>query len=205
MTFEMPNDYLESQVERLSKKYPSEMIFVEIGTSTGSSALRTLKGIHKSGVKRWFFTIDPYGDKPYRDQAHISISMHYDEKEFREAMFELTKHAHEKKMLYYHWRMLSSDFIKVFPQIEFWHEGKKIENPQFGFVYLDGEHTWDTVIQEFKWFYERMPSGGMIAIDDIHFLGNEEGVKKLLNDFSFKGKTEFKKIGNNYRAYFTKK
>jgi len=202
MSIDLPNEYLKLQVKKLSEKFSPDIIFIEIGTATGNSAKWILNGINESEIKRWFFTVDPYGDKPYKTSAGISNNMDYGEKSYRRAMLELNKYTYENELLYCHWRMLDSDFMKIFPEIEFWHKGGKIKNPQFGFIFLDGEHIPDVILKEFEWFYERMPSGGMIAIDDINYLDMEEGTKSLLK--GFKGKFEFQTDGSNHRAYFTK-
>lgn len=202
----MPELELEETLEKIAKdfsiKFPPELIFVEIGTSRGISAIRILKGIKKSGIKRWFFTIDPYGNKPYKQGNEVLYDTIYGEETFRETMFKLNEYAYQNNLLYYHWRMLDTDFMKYFPQVEFWHNGKKMENSQFGLVYLDGEHTKNAVLKEFEWFYQKMPSGGIIIIDDIRFLGMENGIKQLLKDF--KGEWSFQIYKYNDRGYFIK-
>jgi len=198
-----PNEYLESKIEELSKKFPPEIVFLEIGTSKGTSGIRFLTGINKSGVKRWFFSIDPYGNKPYRVTGEVRTQTNYGEEWYRKTMVMLNNYALENELLYCHWRILDTDFMEFFPKMEFWYGGKRIKDIQYGFIYLDGEHITESVLNEFRWFYERMPAGGMIVIDDINFLGMEEGVKELLKDFE--GEMEFRHQEENHRVYFTKK
>jgi len=202
----MPEIDLEETLEKLAKDYSGklspELIFVEIGTSKGISALRILKGIKESGIQRWFFTIDPYGDKPYRQGEETLYETIYGEETFRKTMFELNKYAYQNNLLYCHWRMLDSDFMRYFPEMEFWHKSQKIKNAQFGFVYLDGEHTKEIVLKEFEWFYSRMPKGGIIIIDDVRFLGMENGIEDLFKNF--KGNWSFQIYEYNDRGYFIK-
>lgn len=195
------NDYLESVVEGLCKKFDKSYSLVEIGVAQGTSAIRTMQAMKRAQAEHWFFTVDPHGDKPYRAGGSPTRSFHYDERDYRESQQKMREFANEHGLNHYHWRLRSEDFITVFPQIEFWYEGGKLEE-KFAWVFLDGEHDWEPVLKELAWFYERVPSGGVIAIDDYNLLGKEEDVRMRLE--GFEGELFFNTSDDHYRVYLTK-
>lgn len=146
-----------------SRQLPEDAIFVEVGTRMGGTALTMLEAIRDSGKRRWLFTIDPYGGKPYRMGQSVTKDMYTDEM-YGQTMAKLANASVD--MLHCHWRLTSQDFLRVFPTVGFWHEGKPVE-PKYGFVYLDGEHHSDIITMEFEGFHQDLMEGGMIVIDDI--------------------------------------
>lgn len=198
-----PNDYL---YEVLSNSLDSikDSIIVEVGTRNADSAMYIFQAIKDKGKKNWFWTIDPYGLKPYKvgEKVHI-MEMDYGEKHYREAMKKLSNFAYKENLNHCHWRLLSEDFMKIIDNIEFWYnkEKKKIE---FGFVFLDGEHYPDLVYKEFDFFYNKLVENGIIVIDDIYYLGDFDKVEETLLS-KYKGDLHFFVFENNQRVYFTKK
>ncbi len=181
-------------ISHLAKTLPEGVPFLEVGTRKGGTALITLEAIRCSGKGRWFFTVDPYGGKPYKwDEDRIWENQPYGEQFYQTAMYEISKFSMEHKLLHSHWRMTSFDFLKTYNQFDFWYAGM-IQKKQFGFVYLDGEHFVDTVVQELQGFIPYMVPGGMIVIDDVcSDFNKNDYMKKILE----KSKVE------NGKAYFT--
>lgn len=206
MISEIPgqNDFFADLIERLDEQLPKELLFVEVGTAGGQTALRAIDALGKRHSKRWYFTIDPYGDKPYviGNQTNL-LTYGYNDDAYRSTMELLKKRANEREVNHTHWHMRSQDFMKVFEQIQFWSGGDKIK-PEYGFAFLDGEHAWNPVGEELRWFYHRMPAGGVIVIDDYNLLGGDEEFIK--GEFAgLSGEWYFNTTDNHFRAYFTKK
>lgn len=59
--------------------------------------------------------------------------------------------------------------MNTYDAMEFWYDGGKLKK-QFGFVYLDGDHDIDSMINEYNWFKDRMVPHGVILIDDVHLV-----------------------------------
>jgi hypothetical protein len=171
------NDYplidMYDEVLRVSKELPEDIVFVETGTRNGDSAMVILKGILDSGKKRWLFTVDPYGDKPYGIGSIVSSTYGYDEQHYRNAMMSLSKYAWDNDLLHYHYRMLSQEFHLISEQTEFWHKANKVQH-KYGFVYLDGEHTFNAITKELEFFLPRLVKGGVVIVDDISFITEDE-------------------------------
>lgn len=151
-----------------SRRLSSEYLFLETGTRGGGSALAILQAIKDSGVNRWLFTVDPYGEKPYKVGKEVTSTLHYGEDLYREAMKALADFAYDNKLLHSHFRMKSLDWMRMFDYSEFWFEEKPIKK-SFGFAYLDGDHDSGTVRSEYNWLSKRTPEVS-IVVDDAHYL-----------------------------------
>lgn len=183
------------------KRLP-DLPVVEIGTDGGTTAIWAMRALKENNDKRWFFTIDPYGDKPYKAGDSLGgKEMNYNDKHYMDVIPTLYRYAKESSLNYLHWKLLSLDWMKIFPQVAFWSDGSVIK-PQFAFAFLDGDHNWDPVAEEFLWFYERMPSGGVICIDDFNLLNGENEVRLRFRGLS--GEWFFNYDDAHYRCYFTK-
>jgi len=189
-------DGIEYFIERVKDcairlKNQPEAIFCEVGNYRGGSALAMLEVIKETNPDRWLFTVDPYGARPFVCGDEL-IDSDYNEDIYRDAKKLLSDYAYENKLNHYHWRLESDDFMKVLPDIYFWHN-KSVIDPIFGCVYIDGEHTPDQVKREIEFFYNRMPSGGLIILDDSPYVESEFTKKKLTNSFV-----------DNFRTYYVK-
>jgi len=166
--------YFRERALEISKKIDKDYIFCEIGTRAGDSGIQLLDAIKESNKKRWLFTVDPYGDRPYRATTDMDARgryFDYNEQCYRNGMMTLSTYAFNNDLLHYHWRMTSDEFMHSIHEenihaIEFWYDKKKIDY-KFGLVFLDGEHYEDIVLNEFEWFKDRLIDGGLIIIDDI--------------------------------------
>lgn len=167
-----------SLVGSLAARIPADLLFLEIGTRAGDSAKRVLNAIANSGVGRWFFTVDPYGMRPYPMGAHVCV-LDYDDVMYRRTMRNLYALADDLGVNYCHWRMTSVDFLHnvLDRQIEFWSGGASFQQSgvragsfQIGFAYLDGEHVPETVLEELRWVLPRLAPGGVILVDDVQML-----------------------------------
>lgn len=193
--------YKDKVAETIQKFDPSHLV-VEIGTDSGTTAHYALQALKEANDKRWFFTIDPYGDKPYKAGMDVQGSnMGYNDKHYMSAVSGLYQYANENELNYLHWKLLSTDWMKIYPEIAFWSDGT-ILKPKFALAYLDGDHNWDPVFDEFVWFYNHMPSGGVIVIDDFNLLEGENEVRRRLKHYE--GMWYFNYDDKHHRAYFTK-
>lgn len=159
---------LLSKVEELAASLPEDYCFLEIGTNSGETSRDIIQRL--AGSKRWLFSVDPYGSKPYLlDGGYLPGDQTlYNEDTYKTAMKMMADDAVEYNVNWAFYRMLSLDFFKLLPKIEFWSEGK-IMKPKFGFVFLDGAHEMDTVRKEVEWCKKNMDRG-LIVVDDWHYV-----------------------------------
>ena len=175
-----------------SKKLPEDRIFMEIGCWKGGTSMAIMQAIKDSGKDRWMFSVDPYGTLPFKLGTKIQKEAIYDEAIYIDAMVNMYGYAKKLGVNYYHWRLLSDDFMMVLPNIQFWYKGEQIE-PKFGFVYIDGAHNGQQVTREVNWIKERMDKG-MIVMDDVPYIIQDS--TPTLNDIINKS------YQDNFRAYY---
>lgn len=196
-------EYFYSKVLETIKKFDDVYAVVEIGTDRGTTAFLAMKAIADAISKKWFFTIDPYGNKPYlAGDTTYNSQMGYNDNAYRITQSELKAVAQHDDVNHVHWKLTSSDFMKIIDQVCFWSNGTCYQDIKYCFVYLDGDHHWSVVGKEFEWFYKKMPSGGVISIDDYNLLGGEEEVRRWLGTYD--GKWFFNQDDGHCRCYFTK-
>lgn len=157
-------DFLYEKVLEKAKSLPENAPFVEIGTRRGGSALIFLTAIKNSGIQRPLYTIDPYGNKPYKLSDATIFRVAIDDY-YKDAMKLLSIYCSMHNLFWTHFRITSFDFMKIYEQINIWWDERALKE-LFGFVYLDGEHNEDTVAKELEWFQPRMHKDGLIVIDD---------------------------------------
>lgn len=153
-----------------SKQLPEDYIFMEIGCWKGGSTMALMQAVKDSGKDRWVWSVDPYGSKPFKLGDGIQEEADYNEDIYRAAMVNFTSFAQELGVKHYHWRLESDDFMKVSEQVNFWDKGQLIK-PQFGFVYIDGDHDGEVVAREMLWLKDRMPANkSMMVLDDTPYI-----------------------------------
>ena len=160
-------EYFYNSVFEVAKNTSPDALFLEIGTRAGGTALLALNAILDSNIQRYLITVDPYGQKPYfaGEQAMGGI---YGEDYSRVAMYEIAKFCNDYNLNHSHFRLESNDFMNMFESVKFWCNGK-INPVQFGYVYLDGEHTEEAMFTELSWFLPKMVKNGLIVIDDVSY------------------------------------
>lgn len=153
-----------------SKQLPEDYIFMEIGCWKGGSTMALMQAVKDSGKDRWVWSVDPYGSKPFKLGDSIQEEADYNEEIYRAAMVNFTSFAQELGIKHYHWRLESDDFMKVSEQVNFWDKSQLIK-PQFGFVYIDGDHDGEVVAREMLWLKDRMPANkSMMVLDDTPYI-----------------------------------
>lgn len=156
------------EVRRLADEIPPDHLFLEVGTRMGGSAIAWMHAITRSKhPSRWLWTCDPYGDKKYMGWDNLA----YNEEKYRAAMQVLACEASMHEARWYHWRMTSKDFLAL------WQDGRMTwfadrvatQRPRFGFVYLDGDHLPDVVLEEVRLVWPWLHPQGVIVVDDETF------------------------------------
>lgn len=179
-----------------AKHLPDSTPFVEVGTRSGGTTLLFLHAIANSGKPRLMFSIDPYGFKPFM-QGNRTLYDLYGEHYWKIAAKHIANMCADSNLIYYsHWKITSLDFIKIYDQIEIWHNGEVFRD-KFGFVYLDGDHCESTISQELAWFSPRLHQFGSIIVDDSeHILySNDKTIQAYINNsFQRENRIFFPKI-----------
>lgn len=75
---------------------------------------------------------------------------------------------------------------------------KEFEDNHFDWIYIDGNHLYDSVKTDLKLSYPKVKKNGYITGDDYHSFGWwKGGVTKAVNEFKTEGLVKLIKIKNN--------
>jgi len=184
-------DDLYKVAEEACTEGPEQAFAVEVGTRAGGSALTILDAIREADKNQWLITVDPYGNKPYLSVNSVLKDM-YPDNFYREAMKHLSNYCEEFGTNWTHYKMKSLEWIKHWPNIEFWADEKILE-PKIFFLHLDGDHTTSVVKQEIEDFWPYLTDNAVICIDDADQIEVDKVCEDLIH-----------KVENN-RVWLSKK
>lgn len=118
-------------------------IAAEIGTQRGENAFQIARRLFLEKL----YCIDPYiYQEGWFDRANVSNSKH-------EANYQAAKKKLEKINVVFH-KMTSEEAVK------------NIENRSLDFLYIDGRHDYQSVINDIILWYPKVKYGGIIAGHD---------------------------------------
>ncbi len=129
--------YYKQRLSDVDRTLPRNFTFVEVGTAEGDTARYAIDALNANRSNRWFFTVDPYGSKPYNVAGSLHSTFDYNDAKYMRAIPELYNRAKDKLVNYFHWKLTSTDFAKIFGQIIFWEAGNKLKE-EFGFTSILG-------------------------------------------------------------------
>lgn len=145
-------------VDYISKTTNHELIGVEIGVYMGHNSENIMK---KLPIKK-LYLVDPYKTYYQDPQKHA----------FLPPFIENSKNAAHIKMMPYTGRY---QFIEMFS-----NEASKYVPNQLDFVYIDGNHSYDFVMNDITTWYEKIRTDGVIGGHDY----NLPEVKRAVDDFA---------------------
>jgi len=165
------SDYISKQNNDEKKQ---RIAIIETGTAKGFSSLCMAKALADLNRNGLIITFDflPHFKKMYWNLMDD---------------FESPKTRSE---LLIKWKKLISNYI-VFQQGDTRLELKKLQLERVNFAFLDGAHTYEDVMYEFKQIKDAQKVGDIIVYDDYSykkFPGIVRAVDQICNDFKYKKK-----------------
>ncbi len=148
--------YLFDHAVKMLIERPAPIL--EVGTDYGGSALLFLDALAQTKADTFLVTVDPWGFKPYPTGQPI-----YGDNRQEFALSLLAAWARSLHVRWHHFKMNSVDFLEHVQHLGCWYNGKHMPY-EWGMVFLDGEHIWDTVRKEVETL--NMAPGGHIIIDN---------------------------------------
>lgn len=140
---------------------------IEVGSRRGGSAILMLNLIDSlypadGDVGRpMLFTVDPYGDKPYKG-GDFWLKGVYGEADYanlKYALVEFSTHAH--------FYLTAETFFSSLANKTYWRCSKEYPISNLAFVLLDGEHDARSIASELRYIWPLMASKGRILIDNV--------------------------------------
>ncbi len=175
------------------------LVGIEIGVFKGDNAKRLLKNLKINKL----YLIDPYG-KLYIKKDEVVSTMEADSEytEFLEedSSFDGIVYDFEKA-----YRFAKNNLNSFNNKIDFIK--KRSDNAisdipdGFDFIYIDGDHSYDSVKKDIELYFPKLRDGGVISGHD--FSGEYSGLVKAVIEFS--EKNNLKLEGVNYDWWIVKK
>ena len=137
--------------EWLLKMMPKHSVCAEVGVYWGVFSRVILQTVHPKMlhlIDPWKFESDPlftstlYGGVQGQNQQHMDLLYNY----------AVKKYGRNKKVTIH--RSRSLDCVNQFP------------DNYFDWIYLDGDHRYECVLEELRRFYRKVKPGGFVAGDD---------------------------------------
>lgn len=197
---------------------------LEIGSRRGGSAKMIIDTLEQIGsTNRSMFCVDPYGNIDL-EITNINASTHYPGKyevkgdpKSKEISFptkfdytnsmrnriipSLYYYAYDKGLNFTFFCLEDTEFFKRYADgVPVYDEEKKLEN-QYAFVFFDGPHTNEAVIEEISFFFDKTPVGGVYVFDDVWMYDHD----MIENDYLFKNGFEILEKGNIKASYVKQK
>lgn len=139
----------------------------EIGVREGGGTKLILDTLKHSGQKKTHIAIDPFGNIEYAHWETRYEKLDYTNKMKNKMLKNLYTYCHETGMEVLFFPLEDTEFFKRYSDgVPLYNEHKEIVNT-YALVFFDGPHTTKIVKEEFDFFKDKIPSGGMIVFDDI--------------------------------------
>ena len=142
----------------------SDLVGAEIGVFRGESSLAMLTHLD---IKK-LYLIDAY-DRAVADSYNPSDGSN---RYVGNVLFEKTQNKLSSFNSKIEWLRMDSKYAC-----------EHIEDGELDFVFVDGAHTYDGVMNDLKNYYPKVKSGGFICGDDFSTKYSSFGVVEAVNDF----------------------
>lgn len=147
------------QLPQLIKELGLPSIGVEIGVAEGFSS----KDFLENGLEK-LYSIDAW--KTLEQAGDGGFSQEWHDKNYRDAVARLAPFKERSIIL----RGLSSEMVD------------KVKDNSIGLLYLDGDHSYEGVMNDLKLWSPKVVRGGIIAGHD--YLMTAYGVNRAVNEFA---------------------
>lgn len=139
----------------------------EIGVREGGSTQIILDELLSTKQNKIHIAIDPFGNIDYAHWENKTEKLDYTNKMKNNMLKNLYSYCADNNMEVIFFPLEDTEFFEKFSNgIPIYNENKSIIN-SYALVFLDGPHTTKHVKNEFDFFKNKIPIGGMIIFDDI--------------------------------------
>lgn len=143
---------------KLATEVPAGGVIVEIGSFQGKSTIALATGAKEAGALVW--AIDPHEDIQVTEQTHYGMENHA---------------ALLQNLTTYH----LGDVVRVVA-LSSWAVARAWEDNPIDLLWIDGDHRYEAVKDDFMFWSQRVTTHGKIAMHDT--TGHWPGVTRLLEE-----------------------
>lgn len=139
----------------------------EIGVREGGSSEMILNKLKNTQQNKIHIAIDPFGNIEYEHWENRKERLDYTNKMKNNMLKNLYTFCSENNMECLYFPLEDTEFFNRYSDgVPIYNENKYILN-KYSLVFFDGPHTTSLVKKEFDFFYNKIPTGGIIVFDDI--------------------------------------
>ena len=177
--------HLPSPRDILLKKVPSNSICVEIGVWSGEFTQRILNVVNPKKL----YLIDPW----------LSYENYYQFDNNAEKYSQSSQDLRYKSVLKRFKKEIETGKIEVFRDTSNNVIDSILKNQKFDFVYIDGNHKYEFVLNDLKNFLPHITSRGFFGLDDYNFKSVREAIKDFTSIYK-----PYKQELMKYNQYYIK-
>lgn len=147
--------------------------FLEIGTRKGGSMQIIIDAAIRSGQKRDFVSVDPYGNIPYNDGQAITRYDYTNEMKCT-ALSDLYRYALQSRVNLVTFTMTDILFFKWTKAGIPIYDQECLMEQNVAFAFLDGPHDVESISEELYELTRRTHAGAILVIDNIDLFEPEK-------------------------------
>ena len=141
----------------------------EVGLREGGGSQYIMEALQKTGQNKIHIAIDPYGNIECEARNNSFSRFDYTNTMRNRCLSEMYKISTELNIDFLFFQLEDTEFFKRYGDgIPVYNEKKSIQNT-YSFVFFDGPHGTNAIINEFNFFNERASAGAVFVFDDITF------------------------------------
>jgi hypothetical protein len=167
----------------------------EVGVRRGGGTYNILEALRENDDLRTHICIDPYGNIVYNDIAGSWRRDDYTNSMRNEVMPNLYSYASMHGLNIIFFNLEDSEYYDRFwDGVPIYEAEKQIINT-YALAHIDGQHDLVSVMRAAVFFTSRIPSGGLIAFDNVnHYNHNSVHEYLILNQFEAIGEVCHKRV-----------
>ena len=162
-----------------------EGLTCEIGVREGGGTKLILDTLKCTNQNKVHIAIDPFGNIEYEHWEVLKEKLDYTNKMKNEMLKNLYTYCSLNNMECLFFPLEDNEFFKKYKEgVPIYNEKKQIINT-YALVFLDGPHTTEIVKNEFNFFHNKIPKGGIIIFDDIDQYPHMENLDDYIKSKDF--------------------
>lgn len=158
----------------------------EIGVREGGGTKMILDTLKSTNQNKIHIAIDPFGNIDYEHWENKKEKLDYTNDMKNRMLKNLYSYCSDNRMEVLFFPLEDTEFFTKYGDgIPIYNEYKQVLNT-YALVFLDGPHTTALVKNEFDFFKEKIPVGGVIIFDDIDQYPHMTNLDEYIQSNNFK-------------------
>jgi len=158
----------------------------EIGVREGGGSQIILDALRNTNQSKVHIAIDPFGNIDYEHWETRKDKVDYTNKMKNNMLKNMYTYCSKYNMEVLFFPLEDTEFFKKYADgVPVYNDYKQVLN-SYALVFFDGPHTSKLVRDEFDFFKNKVPIGGMLIFDDIDQYPHMTALDEYIQSFNFK-------------------